>query len=316
MTPMMSMIFQSPGLLCILSNIKAYPTVLPTTTKRKKNPKGLSVEVDMPQQEISALYKEAIRTAITDDAKSRFNYYKLYLRQMIPEETDQFDTIVASLKALRRQVEDRMSNPYSAEILLVDRLIRENKYVSKNTKRPGLIVKLFHTQYYGQEVFVKVYLYDPHCNSYRFSFTENFKNEVIFQSYAKHLNGTIDFISPELYSWGRIKHYTFDDDNYEYECLFMIMEYLPFVTLKEAVYTTEHMRQIYERVEQIDTELSSHLLHHNDLHGGNIMVLDRSVGDKSPKTVGDKSPYPEIVILDFGEASLGPTKPLFKRGIK
>jgi predicted unusual protein kinase regulating ubiquinone biosynthesis (AarF/ABC1/UbiB family) len=76
------------------------------------------------------------------------------------------------------------------------------------------------------------------------------------------------------------------------------------------------MRQIYERVEQIDTELSSHLLHHNDLHGGNIMVLDRSVGDKSPKTVGDKSPYPEIVILDFGEASLGPTKPLFKRGIK
>jgi hypothetical protein len=262
----------------------------------------------MPQQEISTLYKEAIRTAITDDAKSRFNYYKLYLRQMIPEETDNFYTIVSSLKALRRQVEERMNNPYSAEVLLVDRLIRENKYVSKNTKRPGLVVKLFRTDCYGQEVFVKVYLYDPHCLSYRFSFTENFKNEVIFQSYARHLNDIIDFISPELYSWGRIRHYVFDDYDYEFECLFMIMEYIPFVTLKEAVYTTEHMRQIYERVEQIDTELSSHLLHHNDLHGGNIMVLDRSVGDKSP--------YPEIVILDFGEASLGPTKPLFKRGIK
>jgi predicted unusual protein kinase regulating ubiquinone biosynthesis (AarF/ABC1/UbiB family) len=121
----------------------------------------------------------------------------------------------------------------------------------------------------------------------------------------------------------------------------MIMEYLPFVTLKEAVYSTEHMRHIYERVEQIDTELTSHLLHHNDLHRGNIMVSDnKSNGNKSPKTVGDKSPsaignkspktvgnkspsaignkspYPEIVIFDFGEASLGPTKPIFQRGIK
>jgi hypothetical protein len=115
------------------------------------------------------------------------------------------------------------------------------------------------------------------------------------------------------------------------------MEYIPFVTLKEAVYSTEHMRNIYERVEQIDTELSSHLLHHNDLHSRNIMVSlsgdksplptgdksplptgDKSplpTGDKSPLPTGDKSPYPEIVILDFGEASLGPTKPLFQRGV-
>ena len=91
------------------------------------------------------------------------------------------------------------------------------------------------------------------------------------------------------------------------------MEYIPFVTLKEAVYSTEHMRNIYERVEQIDTELSSHLLHHNDLHSRNIMVS--LSGDKSPLPTGDKSPYPEIVILDFGEASLGPTKPLFQRGV-
>jgi hypothetical protein len=239
---------------------------------------------------------------------------------LIPTEEDRFDKIVASLKPLRRQVEERMNKPYSQEVLLVDRLIRENKYVSKNTKRPGLIVKMFHTDYYGQDVFVKVYLYDPYCQSYRSSFTENFKNEVIFQSYARQLNDTIDFISPEVYSWGRIKRYKFDDDEYEFECLFMFMEYLPFVTLKEAIYTTEHMRHIYERVEQIDTELSSHLLHHNDLHGGNIMVSDRSNGNKSPKTVGNKSPsaignkspYPEIVIFDFGEASLGPTKPIFK----
>ena len=323
--------------------------------KRIKNPKGLSVRVDMSYDEVSCLYNKAIAIATVENAKKKFDYYKTYLRQMIPSaEEDRYDRIVASLKTVRIDVEGRMNKPYSQEVLLVDRLIRENKYVSKNTKRPGLIVKLFHTECYGQDVFVKVYLYDPYCPSYNYSFTENFINEVIFQSYAKQLNVSVDFISPELYSWGRIKRFTFDDEDYEFECLFMIMEYLPFVTLKEAVYSTEQMRHIYERVEQIDTELSSHLLHHNDLHRGNIMVSDnksngnkspktvgdksngnkspktvgdkspsaignkspKTVGDKSPKTVGNKSPYPEIVIFDFGEASLGPTKPIFQRGIK
>jgi hypothetical protein len=173
---------------------------------------------------------------------------------------------------------------------------------------------MFHTYYKDREVFIKVYLYDPKCESYRSSFTENFKNEIMFQSYATQLRDFIDFISPELYSWGKIRKFVFDKDGYPFECLYIIMEYIPFVTLKEAVYSTEQMRHIYERVNIIDSELSSHMLHHNDLHSGNIMVSngDKSSGDKSPSTVGDKSPYPEIVIFDFGEASLGPTKPLFK----
>ena len=76
------------------------------------------------------------------------------------------------------------------------------------------------------------------------------------------------------------------------------MEYIPFVTLKEAVYSTENMTKMYERLNLINADLQGNLLHHNDLHGGNIMV-------------NMKSPLPEIVILDFGEASYGPRKPLF-----
>ena len=310
MKPTICMMFQSPGLLSILSHRQIYPLAYerePTASTRVKNPKGLSVRVDIPHEEVSQLYKKAILIVTNEVANKRFDYYKAYLRKLIPNDEDRYDKIIASLKPLRCQVADRMAKPYTNEVLLVDRLIRENKYVSKNTNRPGLIVKMFHTRCYGQDVFVKVYLYDPYCQSYRSSFTENFKNEVIFQSYAKQLNETVDFISPEVYSWGRIRNYVLDNTDYEFECLFMIMEYIPFVTLKEAVYTTEHMRHIYQRVEQIDIELSSHLLHHNDLHSGNIMVSDRS-----PLTVGDKSPYPEIVILDFGEASLGPTKPIFQ----
>ena len=352
MKSMFSMLFQSPGLLSILSHRQIYPktkstapiapaadsielstvSIEPETeviepeteviepakplVKRIKNPKGLSVKVDMSYLEVITLHTEAIRIAKEEASKNEFEYYKAYLRQMIPTHEDYYDEIVSNLSDLRHRVEDRLVYPKYREILLVERLLRQNNYVCKNTRRPGLIVKMFHTHYYGQDVFVKVYLYDPNCESYRSSFTENFKNEVIFQSYAKQLNEYIDFISPGVYSWGRIRKYVFDDEEYPFECLFMIMEYIPFVTLKEAVYSTEHMRNIYERVEQIDTELSWHLIHHNDLHSRNIMVSDKSpssVGDKSPHTNGNnKSPHPEIVILDFGEASLGPKKPIFR----
>jgi len=310
---------------------------------RIKNPKGLSVRVDMRSNEVKTIYTEAIRMAKLEAANNN-GYYKAYLRQMIPDYETQYDKIIPILKTLRNDIQDRMDNPDYRDVLLVNRLIKENKYIGKNTRRPGLIVKMFHTYYKDREVFIKVYLYDPKCESYRSSFTENFKNEIMFQSYATQLRDFIDFISPELYSWGKIRKFVFDKDGYPFECLYIIMEYIPFVTLKEAVYSTEQMRHIYERVNLIDSELSSHMLHHNDLHSGNIMVSSDSpsivgdkssdnkspstvgdkspstvgdkspstVGDKSPSTVGDKSPYPEIVIFDFGEASLGPTKPLFK----
>jgi hypothetical protein len=159
------MMFQSPGLLSILSHTQIYPVgaAMPSPAiKRIKNPKGLSVRVDIPFEEITNLYNKAISIAVKEASKKKFDYYKTYLRQLIPSaEEDRYDRIVASLKTVRIDVESRMNKPYPHEVLLVDRLIRENKYVSKNTKRPGLIVKLFHTECYGQDVFVKVYLYDP-----------------------------------------------------------------------------------------------------------------------------------------------------------
>jgi hypothetical protein len=347
MNPMISMIFQSPGIFSFLCDQRVYPMKETDTYlldslgneepahnemclkwSKRKNPKGLSVEVDEPYSDIYNRYDAAINFVRQKAAENNFNYYKTYLRQIIPDEEHRYDAIVSNFKVLRNKVKERMDDPYSDEINLIYRLVNRNEYISKNTRRPGLVVKMFHAWYYHQDVFVKVYLYDPQCYSYRSSIRENFMNEVIFQSYAKKLNDQVDFISPEVYSWGKIRRFFLGGERYPYECLFIIMEHIPFVTLKEAVYSTEHMRHIYQRVEDIDDELSSHLLHHNDLHAGNIMVSPTSSpsksgdkspsksGDKSPSKSGDKSPYPEIVILDFGEASLGPTKPIFKRGIQ
>ena len=68
--------------------------------------------------------------------------------------------------------------------------------------------------------------------------------------------------------------------------------------MKEATYNTATMKTMYERVQQANAAMISAGIHHNDLHGGNVMVV--------------ASPHPEVVIIDFGEASFGPKKPLFK----
>ena len=160
-------------------------------------------------------------------------------------------------------------------------------------------MKLFRTCYKDREVMVKVYLYDPMCESLRESIETNFENEVLFQIYANRLQDKLEFISPELYSWGQIRRHMFTCDGYKYKCLFLIMEYIPYLTLKEATYSTQNMRNIYERVKKINEDLSGHLFHHNDLHGGNIAV-------RNPE-----SPLPDIILMDYGEASIGPKSPFF-----
>ena len=305
-----------------MSHWKIYPLLgtgsSPTIAiVRIKNPKGLTVRVDIPYLEVKSRYKEAIRESVRESAKNEYQYYKAYLRQLVPGSENNYDKIIAKLKIWKSEIESFMDEPKSKDIYMVKRLIYQNNYVCINTKRYGLTVKMFHTRHFEREVFVKTYLYDPECDFQRCNINEKFKNEIIFQSYAEQLHKYVDFISPKLYSWGRIPKCDFEINGSEMECLYIIMEYIPFVTLKEANYSAEHMRHIYERVEQIDTALSSHLLHHNDLHDENIMVYTPSpVGDTSPfLAVGDTSPHTEIVILDFGEASLGPKKPLFEKGV-
>ena len=202
------------------------------------------------------------------------------------------------LNEIKYDVKSHLSNSCFEELVFIMKLLKKNEYFSKSTKRPGVIVKLFRAFYDEREVMVKVYIYDPLCESLRTSVEFNFENEVLFQKYANELQEKVDFISPELYSWGEM-NYRFFSNGYRYKCLYLIMEYIPYLTLKEATYSAENMRNIYEKVSMINKNLSRYLLHHNDLHGGNIAV-------KNPE-----SPCPEIILLDYGEAAIGPTSPMF-----
>jgi hypothetical protein len=222
------------------------------------------------------------------------------VKHLFPQRDDiPFEKMINSLKSLKQTVDFRLSMPDISEQMLVRRLLYQNNYISKNTSRSGLIVKLFHTYFQNRDVIVKTYLYDPNFASLHYTLKINFVNEAVFQLYSQNFHGKIPVITPELYSWGVISIDQLKQNKHIFECRFLIMEYIPHIILKEATFTPDHICNIYERVKGIDEKMKGELLHHNDLHGGNIMVTN-------------DSPLPDIVILDFGESSLGPRQPLYR----
>jgi len=278
------------------SILHASSVIYESRPSRKRN---LTVRVDMSEKEVEYIFNSSLVRVREKNRAHRYDFYKIYLRHLFPKNPAlPFETMMAKLNNLRARVQYRINFQIHAEQMAVNRVLLINDYMSKTTKRNGLVVKLFRTMYEGREVIIKTYVYDHAYKSLAYSAEQNFENEVVFQLYANQLSG-VDYISPELYSWGAIGKQQITPDGYKYKCLYLIMEYIPYLTLKEALFTPENMKIIYERVRKIDTEMKASLLHHNDLHSRNILV-------------STKSPSPEIVILDFGEASFGPKKPLYK----
>jgi serine/threonine protein kinase len=261
----------------------------------------------MQDEETISLFRKALRKC-TNEEKNSTAHYQCYLKNILGHDYDasNIDYMMRKIKNEYQFIDFALSTTKPKNKEFVKKLLKENKYFSKNTKRAGIIVKMFQTEYNGKPAIVKAYIYDPKCKSVMYSVETSFNDEVAFQNYAKTMNRTHDFISPEIYSIGKIRVYTYPGSNYEYRCLYIIMEYIPGITLKNAIYSTETMKDIYEKVDQINHKMQTNLLNHNDLHSSNIIIRDASDNDSVIR-----SPMPQICIIDFGEASHGPRKKIY-----
>ena len=274
--------------------------------KQNTYKKPMQINVDIPEEEHMPLYKKALRECGQDN-RNPTNYYNAYLKHIVGYDYDSLNITDQIIRKIRNEyefIDFALSTTKQKNKDIVIQLLNENNYFSKNTKRSGVTVKMFKTEYNNKEAIVKAYVYDPKSKSVSYSIETGFNDEVAFQNYAKKMNCTHDFISPEIYSIGKIRVYKYPSDDYEYRCLFIIMEYIPGITLKNVVYSPDTMKDIYERVDEIDHKMKSSLLNHNDLHSSNIIIRDREGNS-------NKSPLPEICIVDFGEASYGPRKKIY-----
>lgn len=266
---------------------------------------NLTIDVDIDTNEVKENFRKALKAVQHEYSKNRYDYYDIYIQHLLGlRPTTSMSAIMERLDDYRKKIQYKLFVTCSMEQHTVRTLLRKNKYMSKKISPLGATVKLFRTMYKTYDAIVKTYVYDPNCLSLKYNVTQSFEDEVVFQCYANNISRRLDFICPELYSWGKISNFQFEDDGYEYCCLFIIMKYIPGLTLAQSTYNQETMKNIYEKVENANRAMISEGIYHNDLHRNNIIISDNSPSDNSP--------LPEIVILDFGEASIGPKKPLFQ----
>jgi len=259
-----------------------------------KNPKNLTVDVSITNEEVEECFKKSCSSQ--NNFSIPANYYCSYLKHILGAEysTSDIQSIFVKLDFMKEYMEFCLSMVKPSDKVMVINCLKNNNYFSKNTSRPGVTIKLFPAEYNGKTAVVKTYMYDGHSQELKWSLEQNIKNEILFQNYAKTLNKKLDFISPELYAWGQIRGYKPHEDSHNYKVIYLIMEHIPFIKLKD-VSQISNITEIYERVDILDKELKMNLIHHNDLHSSNILVSCRS-------------PLPDICILDFGETSRGPRK--------
>jgi hypothetical protein len=118
-------------------------------------------------------------------------------------ELSNIEYIIRKIKQEFEYVDFAISTTKPKEIILVTNLLNEDNYFAKNTKRSGLTVKMFTTNYDNNKAIVKVYMYDPACKMLAYSVETNFQNEVVFQNYAKQMNKPLDFISQKFTPSGK-----------------------------------------------------------------------------------------------------------------
>jgi len=144
---------------------------------------------------------------------------------------------------------------------------------------------------------LKLYNYD--CNTI---IESKIVLEIVFQEYAKELNGTCGFFSPQIIRYGKIKltREKMDDMDFHRKYLFyIVMENMPGVSIKQLLNKEDYplfanyCKMIKKKIKDIIACLIKHTLFHNDLNSGNVFVLNP-----------DDLENAEIGIIDFGEAGI------------
>jgi len=232
------------------------------------------------------------------------SYYRSYLYHLYNCEKSE-EEIVRILKTIKT-----IKNTVKNELLFLDVDVRKivlgvvcknNFFYERRTQDTH--IKLYRMEYNGQKSILKCYFYFPDF-SYSCNMQENrFINEVVFQNYAGTISHKYNFISPIIYTYGKlvilksiIDEYNNDSNTSYYgedkhgdkskvKCMFIIMEDIVGLSLKFGEFTPESCMDIYE----IDRTLKCELLSHNDLYKRNIIVP--SINNK-------------MIVLDYGEATL------------
>jgi len=276
----------------------------------------------MKEKDIKENYSKVLRD-IEYDYYPDYEYFRPYLKHFcdVKLSKDDMCSIQYTISELYRTVRNHISGPKQMIITplnVIKTMVTENP-MCLHTKHAGLKVKLYriHTLPYSNKrhnFILKIYLFENkkyaiHSDtSYMYSemIKTNIMNEIVFQKYAEKLQKyEFDFIVPEIYDYGSCNYKDITEDGKVYRCYYILMEYIEGITLKEALLSKgyEEMYEVVEKVKKIDHMFKTNMLHHNDMHSNNVLVLPTENNGTS-----------RVAIIDYGEAAYGPRHGLPKDG--
>lgn len=239
------------------------------------------INTNLDDEIIDLNFKRVLRS-VNKSNKQNVNYFRSFLKHFYDYEIceNEMEILLQKIRTIKYSIKrDFIEFTKKDGKKIHKTILSNNHFYSKKTS--DFCVFLYKTNYENKEAVIKVYQYYP---KYVFSLhlmEDRFENEIIFQTYANSLNEEIDFISPEIYSFGKISIEE-DDDNIDTNYLFIIMEYIDGIRLKHLDFTPELCKKIYE----IDKKLKHKLLNHNDIQSRNIIISEKN----------------DFVLLDYGES--------------
>ena len=240
-----------------------------------------NINIDM----VDSCFKKIVQKE-KEENERKVEYFRSYLKCFYNcEKTeDEIERMLDIIQDIRKSVKYEFpiySSIYGKKVL--DVINNTRSFYTK--KRKDIVVSLYKMEYCGKPAVVKIYEYYPKFIFSNYLLEYRFENEVVFQKYAQSLNSVYDFISPKIYCFGSVDYESLSKiiDSVEKKYLFLIMEYIPGLSVKNMDFRPDFCKQIYE----IDQKLKTRLLSHNDISPRNILVSEKD----------------DVVLLDYGESS-------------
>lgn len=258
----------------------------------------LTINTNISDQEFKFVYSRNLIVA-KEKNKNNMLYFQKYIEFLFDTEISENDykKIFDKLLKMRTTLLYSIQNTGLTLQIFIQSIMKHHDPYYVNNSRPYLSTQVFISEYLGKKCILKIYIYNKNLHPEYIHIVEhNFENEVLYQTYAHTLNECCDFISPEIYDIGEITGVFIGGQvQPNMKCRFIIMEFLPFIHFKDAIFNENECGQLIKRKEKLDVLLKTNLLHHNDLHNRNVLV----------DTEHDK-----LAIIDFGESNMGPLQPI------
>lgn len=267
---------------------------------------SLRVDVQSTDAQVKKIYDEMFAN---NKRTAHYDLFRPYLRHFYDYEItdDEIAQIQAELKNIYYEIRHYLLQKDDDMTALVQATLQRKTPICTHNKDYGVTVKLFKIRdQLNRERMLKTFIFSKSRPEDFTSMTEefhdamhtnmikqNFIDEIAFQEYAASVQKrTFDFIVPRIYYYGVCDYYDRMRGNRAYVCYYILMEYVEGISMRDAFMSRgcENM-YIKTAMQNADRAMRTNLLHHNDLHGDNVIVTKDN----------------RIAIIDFGSAACGPT---------